>query len=126
MQATTRTWQRKPQFDVAVLQSGTDYVVVAGTDDDIYGYVDTGTRPHIIRPRRSRYLRFQVGGRPKTRPGVIHSYPGAPGTDWRSAYFVLHPGAGARRFTATIARRRQKSLEQDISQGIAKVARKQR
>lgn len=126
LQTTTRTWQHKPPFDVVVAQTEREYTVAAGTDDAIYGYVDGGTRPHIIRPRRSRYLRFRVGGRPKTRVGVIGSFPGAPGTDWRSAYFVLHPGTGARRFTTTIARRRQKSLEQDIRQGIAKVARKAR
>lgn len=124
-EATTRTWKHKPKFDVIIAEFGGDYLVTAGTDNLIYKWTDEGTKPHIIRPRRAAFLRFRVGGRAKTTPGVIGSGPGAVGTDWRSAQFVLHPGTTARRFTKIIQSRRQKTLEQEISQNIAKVARKQ-
>ncbi|WP_238419378.1 hypothetical protein [Streptomyces taklimakanensis] len=39
-------------------------------------YVVNGTRPHIIRPRRARALRFQMGGRTVFAKIVHH-----PGTD---------------------------------------------
>lgn len=123
LESTTRTWQRKPKFTVETSETSDSYVVVAGTDDDIFGYVDQGTGPHVIRPRRSPYLRFMVGGRPKTRPGVIGSESGAPGNAWRSAFFVLHPGVAKRDFTGKIRSRRQKTIEQEVSQGVAKLLR---
>lgn len=125
LEATVRTWKHKPVFDVTVEQHGDTYSITASTDDEIYGYVDSGTRPHIIRPRRSRYLRFRVGGAPKTRTGIIGSQSGSPGTDWRSPFFVLHPGGKARNFTKTIAKRRQITLAQETDQAIAKLTRRQ-
>lgn len=125
LESTVRTWKHKVDFEVTVSESGGDYTIAAGTDNLLYLWTDQGTRPHIIRPRRSAFLRFKVGGKPKTRPGFIGSGPGAPGTDWRTALFVLHPGTTARLFTKKIKERRQKTLEQETSQNIAKVARKQ-
>lgn len=42
-------------------------------------YVHNGTRPHLIRPRRAQYLRFQVGGRTVYTKLVRHpGYRGDP------------------------------------------------
>jgi hypothetical protein len=49
-------------------------------------YVIYGTRPHIIRPRRARALRFEVGGR------VVY------------AAYVQHPGTRANDFLARALR----------------------
>lgn len=49
-------------------------------------YVINGTRPHIIRPRRARALRFQSGGR-TVYATVVH-----------------HPGTSANNFLATALR----------------------
>lgn len=125
LESTTRTWKHKPQFEVTVTETNGDYSVAAGTDDQRYKWVNDGTRPHIIRPRRSRFLRFRVGGSPKTTPNVIGSKAGAQGTDWRTAQEIHHPGTTARNFTKRIQERRQKTLEQETSQNLAKVARKQ-
>lgn len=123
LEATTRTWNHKVAFDVTITQTGANYGITAGTDDTIYGYVNNGTKPHIIRPKRSKYLRFSSGYKAKTRVGIINSYPGgAFGSDVFSA-LVHHPGYPGRRFTQTIQKRRQKTAEQEISQGIAEVAR---
>lgn len=53
---------------------------VIGSDVEYAEMVHDGTRPHIIRPRRKRALRFRVGGR------VVY------------AKFVRHPGTRARPF----------------------------
>lgn len=37
--------------------------VTVGSDLEYAGYVNDGTAPHVIRPRRRRALRFIVGGR---------------------------------------------------------------
>lgn len=123
--ATTRTWDHKPQFVTQVAQQGGDYTVASGTDSAIYNYVDAGTKPHEIRAKRSKYLAFQSGYRAKTRVGIIGSQEGGSFGDTQFAQVVQHPGTKARRFTITIQQRRQKTIEQEVSQAIAKVNRKQ-
>lgn len=54
--------------------------VTVGSDLEYAGFVNDGTRPHVIRPRRAKALRFTVGGR------VVY------------ATVVNHPGARARPF----------------------------
>lgn len=45
----TRSWTLRPRFTV-------------GSNVEYAAYVNDGTRPHIIRPRNARALRFMVGG----------------------------------------------------------------
>ena len=124
--STTKTWEHQPQFTVAVTQTGNNYEVTAGTNDKIYGYVDAGTRAHVIRAKRSKYLRFSSGYRAKTRVGVIGSNPGGPFGDTVYASQVNHPGFEGRKFTLKIKQRRQKTMEQEIAQAVAKVNRMQK
>jgi hypothetical protein len=123
LESTTRTWKTKVAFDVTITQTGANYAVTAGTDNQIWGWVNSGTKPHTIRPKRSKYLRFSSGYKAKTRVGIIGSIEGgAFGSDVFSAG-VKHPGFKGRGFTQAIQKRRQKTMEQEISQGIAEVAR---
>lgn len=62
-----RTWTLRPQFTV-------------GSNVEYAQMVHDGTRPHIIRPRNARALRFVVGGQ------VVY------------ARVVHHPGTRARPF----------------------------
>lgn len=124
-ESTARTWDHKVKFEMTEQETGGDYIVTVGTDDPIYGYVDDGTRAHVIRPKRSRFLRYLSAYRPKTRVGIIGSQAGGASGDPRFATEVNHPGFPGRKFTQTIRNRRQKTLEQDISHEIAKVARTQ-
>jgi hypothetical protein len=123
LENTTRTWQHKPQFSINILPTDNPYTIIAGTDDKIYQFVDAGTKPHIIRPRRSKYLRFFSGYRAKTRVGIIGSREGGSYGEQVFRQQVYHPGTAARKFMITIAKRRQKTFEQEISQAIAKIAR---
>ena len=52
--------------------------VYIGTKDKIYAYVDLGTSPHVIKPRRpgGRLRFFGSGFKPKSRVGYIASYGG--------------------------------------------------
>lgn len=45
-----------------------------GSDLEYAGFVNDGTSPHIIRPRRAQVLRFNVGGR-TVYAKVVH-HPG--------------------------------------------------
>lgn len=125
LQATVQTWTKKPKFDITITQQGGNYSVTAATDDEIYGYVNDGTKPHEIKPKRSKYLRFSSGYKAKTRVGIIGSNDGGAFGDDVFSKGVHHPGFPAREFTKKIAQRRQVTVRQLISDGIAKVARKQ-
>lgn len=124
LEATVRTWNKKPTFDVTITRTGDDYSVTAGTDNEIYGYVDGGTKAHAIRPKRSKYLRFSSGYKAKTRVGIIGSNDGGSSGDDVFSKGVWHPGFPGRKFTETIQKRRQTTVAQEISSGIAKVAEK--
>lgn len=121
LESTVRTWKHKPTFDVTITQQGDSYSVTAGTDDEIYGYVNNGTRPHAIRPKRSRYLKFGSGFRAKTRVGVIGSFQGGSFGNDIFSRGVQHPGFPGRKFTERIAQRRQVTTQQEIQHGIALV-----
>lgn len=124
LESTTRTWVHKPTFDITVTQRGDDYSLTAGTDDKIYGWVNDGTKRHTIKPKRFKYLRFSSGYKSKTRVGIIGSVDGGSfGNDVYSKG-VTHPGFPGRRFVTKIQQRRQKTIEQEISQSIALIARK--
>lgn len=100
---TTRTWKHKPVFVLRINQN--DRTV--STRDKVFGYVDEGTPPHVIRAKKSAYLSFRPGGRAKTKPGVIASYLGAEGQGWARKQEVHHPGTRARDFSKIIQKRVQ-------------------
>lgn len=121
-ESTVTTWKQKPVFFVRVDLDG----ITAGTDDEIYGYVNDGTKPHIIRARNAPNLRFQVGGFvPKSQPGRILSRGGrAASGAFVTTKQVMHPGTEARRFDLLISKRRQVTLVQEARHNLAIAARK--
>jgi hypothetical protein len=126
LESTTRTWTHKPKFAVIVEENASLYSVFAGTNDQIYRYVDEGTKAHDIKPKRSKYLRFSSGYKAKTRVGIIGSQEGGSfGDNVFSEKGVRHPGFAGRHFIDLIAKRRQTTIDQETDQALAKVARKQ-
>lgn len=107
---TTATWEHKPTFEEIISLTGPGPVIVVGTDDKIYRYVNDGTRPHPIfagiytGKSNKKALRFAPGSQPKTQPRVIGSTPGAPGSGVVMTPYVQHPGTKAREFDEEIAR----------------------
>lgn len=108
---TTSTWQRDVTFEIV---NTAEYARIIGTDDEIYGYVNDGTKPHIIRPKTAKALVFGVGGSAKTRPRTIGSTSGSKGNTIVAAKVVHHPGSDARQFDEVIEDKWQKQLEQHI------------
>ncbi len=119
--ATTRTWKHQPDFTATGGSDGISQIV--GTDDRIYGYVDEGTRPHLIRPR-GRFLRFASGYRAKTSPNTIGSRSGGAFGSTVYARAVRHPGTKPRNFTRIIGRDIQAALLRRVQQAIAREAAK--
>lgn len=102
----TQTWDTKVRF---VIKSGAGTRTIT-TTSDIFGYVDLGTRPHLIRARRKPRLAFRGGYSAKTTPNTIGSQQGGSSGDWRFAKTVKHPGTKARNFSKVIAKKWNKEL----------------
>jgi hypothetical protein len=124
---TTRSWKNKPKFEL-VTSVDPNVEVLVGTDDKIYGYVNDGTKPHIIKPKGRWPLRFKWGGKgsykPKTKPRIIGSTPGGPSGPEVVALTVHHPGTEAREFDIVIEKkwtpRFKRMCEAAMSQGADK------
>lgn len=113
-QQCTSTWANQPTFEAAKVSDG--YVI--GTDDEIFEYVDQGTKPHIITPKRAKVLAFGAGGTPKTQPGVIGSRSGSRGSTKVFTQRVQHPGTQARDFTGLVKKRMDDVLPVILAQKI--------
>lgn len=117
---TTQTWQQQPEFTIEKAEGSR----TVGTDNEIYGYVNDGTRPHIIAPKRGKALAFGVGGHPKTRPNVIGSSAGSQGTTFVTTRgIVQHPGTAPRNFAKAIAEKWRKQARTVLQRAIDAEAR---
>lgn len=106
-QEIVSNWKTKVVFAVKVTVNGSQAMVEVWTENEIYGYVTEGTKPHIIVPRRARMLRFQTGYRAKTSPRSIKSGAGGAFGDVAFAHLVHHPGTQARHFERNVMKRYQ-------------------
>lgn len=103
---TVATWKMDVVFQISYPNSETAIIKPAsGEPAKIYGYVDRGTPPHIIRAKRAKALRFSTSFGPKTSPKFIGSTKGYRGTDVVFTKEVNHPGIEARKFSITIAKK---------------------
>lgn len=117
---TAATWSHQPKWYTT--RRGTDWYI--GTTDEIYGYVNYGTRPHIIAPKKKGgRLSFRSGYKAKSRVGYIDSYAGSPAhgaTIW--AKIVHHPGTKARQFSIKIKEKWMKEFAKMCRQAIKTAA----
>lgn len=99
---TTATWGHKPEFKALTEENDKGFEMLMGTDDAAWNWTDQGTRPHIIRPKTAKRLRFLAGFTAKTAPGSLTSGKGGSGGAVVFRLLVHHPGTRARHFTALI------------------------
>lgn len=124
---TVKTWKNKPSFAVLDGQGrpraglniitpfafGVNKVEFSVGPDptkpfyDIFVYVDAGTRPHVIRPKKpGGKLVFKWGGpgsyTAKTQPRVIGSGPSRQTGDIQHRLVVHHPGNKPRFFSEVL------------------------
>jgi len=99
---TTFTWNKRPAPKVTALTQTKHLVSIA---DQVYYYVNHGTRPHRIYPVKAKALRFQVGYKAKTSFTRLSSGKGGPfgATVYRK--YVRHPGTKPRFFDRRIAQK---------------------
>jgi len=122
---TVRTWKRRPKFKVErPRMTNVGMATFIYTTSDIYRYVDLGTKPRTIRPRRAKHLSFKVGGKAKTRSKVIGSGRGAKGTTWVRTKKVRRHRIKARRFSFEIKKRRQPKFSANMRKAAARANRR--
>jgi hypothetical protein len=118
---TTRTWLTRVDFILIMAQKrGQDLEAATGTNNKIFGYVTRGTRPHIIRPRRARVLRFMSGYRAKTIRRRIGSNAGGSSGSPVFSSEVHHPGSQGREFEEAIAEKYQVVLQKRLQDTLNK------
>lgn len=121
---TTATWEHKPKFTSSTSVVGPGPAVLVETDDEIYTYVDKGTKPHEIwagaytGKSDKKVLAFQGTYTAKTVPGVIGSRSGGKSGEWVHTPMVQHPGTKARNFDAIIERKWTPRFKAEIEQAM--------
>jgi hypothetical protein len=115
---TTATWKHQPKFE-RLVQVGPDQIaILVGTDDEIYGYVNDGTRPHPIYPKRAKRLRFQPVYTAKTVPGSMTSRAGGPSGPFVYSMGVQHPGTQPRNFDEKIEKETKPRFKSRMEQAM--------
>ncbi len=109
---TTKKWKRKPKFVVTAMIRPRLIKVMVGTDNEIYMYVDFGTKKHIIRPRKRRVLRWLGKG---------YSGKGRPkGSDYIFAAYVNHPGFKGYKHTDRMIKKWRKLFPRRMEKALAR------
>lgn len=121
-------WKNKPIFQARKFISAERIAVTVfptGPAAEIYGYVDQGTRPHLITPKNGPFLSFHTGYSPKTLAKPARTVGGG-GTSSGPRVFakvVHHPGSEAREFSKTIAEDILPDFKNIIEKAFRNVAR---
>lgn len=121
---TVKTWERKPKFEQIISLKGAGPQFLVGTDDEVYGYVNSGTRAHNIFPKRAKALRFLGTYRAKTSPGVIGSGAGGSSGDEVFSQGVRHPGTKARKFDEMISKKWDRAWRNQMIEAMRQAAKK--
>lgn len=131
-EGVVKDWTHKPKFRRKMtvtdkLIEGT--VQAVGENKKIWGYVDQGTKPHIIRPKRASVLKFQLGYDPRTRPGAGNTPPQSGGSGKASGDVVFrhevhHPGTKARQFAKWFEANLSPSFQYRVENAIKRAARR--
>ena len=119
---TVRGWERKVSFRTwsKVGPRGTPIEVRVYTTDEVWNYLDKGTRPHVIRAKRAKNLRFRAGPyTPKTIPGrLVSGRGGYAAGPWVSTPEVMHPGTEARNWTKMIMEKRRQWFDSTMTSAM--------
>lgn len=119
---TTATWDTKVTFTV----TAQPFSRIISTDSAIYAFVNDGTKPHPIAPKKpGGVLAFKAGGGAKSSPGVIGSSGGSAGNNQvLTRKPVQHPGTKAREFDKAIAKKWRKQWPKLMQRAIDAAAKR--
>lgn len=99
--AVVATWETKLTFSIQRAAPIKRLILVGGQGDavKVWGYVDQGTKPHLIFPKEGKLLAFKPGYSPRTRP-IANFNTGSGKASGETVFSrgVAHPGTKARKF----------------------------
>ncbi|MDB4430969.1 hypothetical protein N9137_01110 [Pseudomonadales bacterium] len=121
-------WKRKPEMlRVLPVSIGGNLIAASYTTLDIALFQDSGTKPHIIKPKRANALRFnwpKVGNKTTFVPKNGFPFTGNVGSNFVIGKgFVNHPGTKAKNFTGRAATIIQPKLLDNTEREIARSVR---
>lgn len=96
----TSTWSDANKPKVKIIK--TKYGRVVTASGKVFGIVDQGARPHVIRAKRARVLAFSSKFRAKSRPRYLVAYSGGSGNVDTFRRQVYHPGSKPREFSVRV------------------------
>lgn len=114
---TTATWKKKPVFRGARASLNKEISKMWGNTQE-WIWVNRGTKPHTITPKRAPALRFQSGFTSKTMPRKITSRRGGSSGPVVFAKSVRHPGTEARDFDKVVAQELRPVLVKEVRNAI--------
>lgn len=121
---TVVDWDKKPVFEQnRARRRGQVIYGSVDTDNEVFIYVDQGTRPHIITARRAPMLVFQTGYKAKTTPKRFRSRAGGKFGPYARKFSVRHPGTEARGWTEILADEIHEGLTKDMVKIMLRLAR---
>lgn len=115
-ESTTDNWEHEVEFSTTINRDG----ITVETDDPVYNFVDSGTRPHDIAAKGSKSLRYTADGQPKTFVRDLKSRRGRSGGAVRFRRKVRHPGVEAREFSKMIQEKYEEEMPKRIDAAIEK------
>ncbi|TXH48261.1 MAG: hypothetical protein E6Q97_25090 [Desulfurellales bacterium] len=127
-----RGWEHQPRFLVETRLTTTLLSATVKPDMRrrrealIWIYVNYGTKPHVIRPRKpGGKLKFQTGYSAKTAPGAAYNVgDGKARGDWVQKDSVNHPGTEARGFTGTFTKQVKPEFDRNVENAIRRAIRR--
>lgn len=124
---TVSTWKTRVNFTATTrisLSQISMTVSPTGAGAKIWNYVNEGTRPHLIRPKRARgVLAFRRGYMAKSKRGAIVSGSGGAFGPTAFSKVVHHPGTEGRDFTTTIANKHRPRFKRLCENGLRRALR---
>lgn len=122
---TTKKWKKKPKWEVEVrprnpaAAMGRRIVMTVVTYNIIYGYVDEGTKPHLITPKTKKALRWKPKG--LARSATTGRFTSKA---FVFAKYVNHPGFKGYGHSKRIAKRWKPIWYRRQTQAIARAAKR--
>lgn len=111
---TTKKWKKRPTWIRSIKYTDKGIIIFVGTDNKIYGYIDYGTKKHIIRPKKAEVLRFRGSSyRGRGRPRA---------SDYVYTKFVMHPGFKGYHHSKRIAKKWQPLTVARLNAALARAA----
>lgn len=130
LKKTVQYWKgEKPDFEFVIGLTKTDATLLAGPSGSKHGaqkwvWVNDGTKPHVIRPKKASFLRFRTGYQRGSSPGSMGVRASQTTGPWRSAKAVNHPGYTGAKWTVTLKRSRdlpfRTALNAALREGLRK------